>query len=81
MSGENNFLRAQFFANMGDIYQTLKKHEASDSAYENALKYNPDNAYALNNYSYYLSLEKTKPHKSKANVGLFKQTRPRQWLL
>lgn len=65
MSGENNFLRAQFFANMGDIYQTLKNHEASDSAYENALKYNPDNAYALNNYSYYLSLRKQNLIKAK----------------
>lgn len=65
MSGDNTFLRAQFWANIGDVHHTLEQHEASDSAYENALKYNPDNAYALNNFSYYLSLRKVNLQKAK----------------
>lgn len=65
MSGENTALRAQLLANLGDVYYSLKKHAESDSAYEKSLKYNPDNAYALNNYSYYLSLRKVNLEKAK----------------
>jgi tetratricopeptide (TPR) repeat protein len=53
---DNNPLLAQFYANLGDAYNALKKHSASDSAYENALKIEPENIYVLNNYSYFLSL-------------------------
>lgn len=65
MSGDNGMLRAQLLANLGDAYHELQNHAASDSAYEKSLKYNPDNAYALNNYAYYLSLRKTDLEKAK----------------
>lgn len=59
MSFDKDKLRAQFLANIGDVYHALGKNEESDSAYGQSLKLDPDNAYVLNNYSYYLSLRKT----------------------
>ena len=49
-------LLAQCFSSMGDCYHSLNDIQKSDQAYEKALGYNPDNAYTLNNYAYYLSL-------------------------
>jgi len=54
----NNLLLSQFYANIGDAENQLKNHPASDKAYEKALELDPNNAYVLNNYSYYLSLRK-----------------------
>lgn len=53
-----NYLQ-QLLATMGDAAYHLKKYELSDSAYEAALIQEPDNAYVLNNYAYFLSLRKT----------------------
>jgi len=41
---------------MGDCYHSLNDLQKSDQSYEKALGYNPDNAYTLNNYAYYLSV-------------------------
>jgi tetratricopeptide (TPR) repeat protein len=43
---------------LGDSYNSLKQYGKSDSAYEEALVYNPKNEFILNNYSYYLSMRK-----------------------
>ncbi len=56
----------QFYVNLGDAYHYLNKHSACDSAYENALKLDSLNAYALNNYAYFLSLRKIKLDKAEA---------------
>lgn len=47
-----------FFSLLGDAYHYMGDNERSDKAFEDALKVDPDNAYVLNNYSYYLSLRK-----------------------
>ncbi len=65
MSADDTKLRAQFLANMGDAYHSLNDNSASDSAYERALKLDPENAYVLNNYSYYLSVRKENLDKAK----------------
>jgi tetratricopeptide (TPR) repeat protein len=65
MSAEDAKLRAQFLANQGDAYHSLNKHAESDEAYEKSLKLDPENAYVLNNYSYYLSLRKEKLERAK----------------
>jgi len=44
------------YSALGDLYHSQKDNRNSDDAYEKALSYNPDNAYALNNYAYYLSV-------------------------
>jgi len=53
---ENPPLLGQFYSTMGDIYHTINEHHKSDSLYDLALVYEPDNVQVLNNYSYYLSL-------------------------
>ncbi len=65
MSTEDLKMRAQFLANQGDAYHSLNKHTESDEAYDKALKLDPENAYVLNNYSYYLSLRKQNLEKAK----------------
>ncbi len=65
VSYSNTELLVEFYLQLGDVYHYMKKHEQSDSCYELALKINPDNAYVLNNYAYYLSLRKEKLEKAK----------------
>jgi tetratricopeptide (TPR) repeat protein len=49
-------LLSQSFSALGDCYHSLGDNKASDAAYEKAVAINPDNAFTLNNYAYYLSL-------------------------
>ena len=60
LSISNEEFKSFFNAQLGDVYNNLKKHKKSDDAYEAALAYNPDNDHVLNNYSYFLSLRKEK---------------------
>ncbi|MES2592511.1 MAG: tetratricopeptide repeat protein [Bacteroidota bacterium] len=57
---------AQFYANIGDAQNQLRKYSASDSAYNKALELDPNNVYVLNNYSYYLSLRNVDLEKAEA---------------
>ncbi len=57
---DNAQLSSQFFSNLGDAYHRMNKHKESDVSYEKALKFDPNNVYVLNNYSYYLSVRKEK---------------------
>jgi tetratricopeptide (TPR) repeat protein len=58
MTSSDPKMRAQFLSNIGDVFHTQKRFDESDSIYNEALKYDPDNATVLNNFSYYLSLRK-----------------------
>lgn len=49
---------SEFYAIMGDSYHTKGMTEQAFAAYDSALVYNPDNIVVLNNYAYYLSLER-----------------------
>ena len=49
---------SDFYSIMGDIYHTKKMNAEAYAAYDSALVYNPANIGALNNYAYYLSLER-----------------------
>ncbi len=49
---------SDFYSMMGDIYHTKEKQALAYASYDSALVYNPDNLGALNNYAYYLSMEK-----------------------
>ena len=53
---DNPLLELQFFLGLGDAYNELQKFDKSDEAFARALRIDPDNAIALNNYAYYLSL-------------------------
>lgn len=52
----NNSLMAEFYSMIGDAYYKQQKNTEAFNAYENALRYNPENPLVLNNYAYYLSL-------------------------
>jgi len=47
-----------FYGQLGDAYNSLKESEKSYKAYEKALENKADNDHVLNNYSYFLSLDK-----------------------
>ena len=56
---ENNLgLKSDFYGQIGDIYYQLKNLPETYKAYDEALKYNDKNVVILNNYAYFLSLEK-----------------------
>lgn len=55
---DNNPLLIQFYSYLGDAFNQVKNHKESDEAYEKVLSLDAENAYVLNNYSYYLSLRK-----------------------
>ncbi len=49
---------SDFYAVMGDIYHSKDQNVQAYAAYDSALVYNPSNIGALNNYAYYLSVER-----------------------
>lgn len=51
-------LLSDFYGQIGDLYYRLGEQDSTFASYDKALKYKPDNVGVLNNYSYYLSLEK-----------------------
>lgn len=55
---EKKEVLSDFYSIMGDIYHTKKQMADAYNAYDSALVYNPSNIGALNNYAYYLSVER-----------------------
>ena len=49
---------SDFYAIMGDLYHIKKMNVEAYAAYDSALVYKEDNIGALNNYAYYLSVER-----------------------
>ncbi len=49
---------SDFYSILGDAYHTKKLNEEAYAAYDSALVHNPSNIGALNNYAYYLSVER-----------------------
>ena len=54
----DKMLISDFYAILGDIYNTKNLHKEAYAAYDSSLVYNPNNISTLNNYAYYLSLER-----------------------
>lgn len=54
----NKNVVSDFYAIIGDAYHTKKMTKEAYAAYDSALVYNPANIGALNNYAYYLSVER-----------------------
>jgi len=73
---DNDELLAQFYSSLGDVYNQLKDNKKSDEAYEKALRLKPDDAYVLNNYSYYLSLRNENLEKAKQMASKATQISP-----
>ncbi len=53
---DEDYLFIQFYTYLGDNYNKIKEYKNSDKSYEKVLEIDPENAYALNNYSYFLSI-------------------------
>ena len=49
---------SDFYSILGDMYHTQMQMKEAYAAYDSALVYNPSNIGALNNYAYYLSVER-----------------------
>ncbi len=58
LSTSNDSFVAEINGMLGDAYNGLKEYPKSDKAYDEALAFNPNNSFVLNNYSYYLALRK-----------------------
>jgi len=56
IGSDNKQILGDMYADEGDAFNIMKQYHASDSAYEMALIFEPDNSTVLNNYAYYLSL-------------------------
>jgi tetratricopeptide (TPR) repeat protein len=69
LASNNGELLNQFNLQLGDTYNEAKEYKKSDEAFEAALKYEPNNEHALNNYSYFLSLRKEKLELAKELSG------------
>ncbi|MEX0721428.1 MAG: tetratricopeptide repeat protein [Balneolaceae bacterium] len=48
--------KSTIYGTLGDVRANLENYEASDQAYETALRYHPENDNAMNNYAYNLSV-------------------------
>lgn len=59
-NGEHVPLLTQLYSSLGDVYNAMDMYAESDVAYEEAIALDSANAYALNNYAYYLALRKEK---------------------
>jgi len=57
-------MKSDFYAQIGDVYFKLEQKDSAFINYDEALKYNPKNILVMNNYAYYLSLEKKELNKA-----------------
>ena len=58
ISLENKDMQLEIYSQLGDAYFNLKESEKSSQAFDEALMIDSNNAHVLNNYSYFLSLDK-----------------------
>lgn len=61
----NQALEMQFYALLGDVYNSTKNYAKSDAFFEKALVIDPNSAFVMNNYAYYLSVRKDQLEKAK----------------
>jgi tetratricopeptide (TPR) repeat protein len=58
ISLDNNEMQFEIFSQLGDAYYNVKEMEKSWQAFDEALRLDSNSSHVLNNYSYFLSLEK-----------------------
>ena len=59
ITAEQSDLKSDFYSQIADIYFKLEKKDSAFVNYEASLVANPKNIMVMNNYAYYLSLDKT----------------------
>lgn len=75
--GEKPELKSDVYAHLGDIYMKLEKTEEAFQAYEESVTINPNNLVALNNFAYYLSIEKRELQKAERMSAKTVEKEPR----
>ncbi len=73
---QSPMIESDFYGQIGDIHHVLKNNDAAFENYEKALKLNPQNLPVLNNYSYYLSLERKNLDKAEQMSGITIKAEP-----
>jgi tetratricopeptide (TPR) repeat protein len=69
ISTEETPLTSIFYGQIGDLYHQMDKKEDAYTAYDKALEYDENNVAVLNNYAYFLSLDKTDLDKAERMSG------------
>jgi Predicted N-acetylglucosaminyl transferase len=64
ITAEQAALKSDFYAQIADIYYKLQQKDSAFTAFEQSLAANPQNNMVMNNYAYYLSLEKSELKKA-----------------
>ncbi len=72
----NPIVESDFHGQIGDLNYFLGNKEKAFESYEKALQLNPQNLPVLNNYSYYLSLEKKDLDKAEQMSGITVKAEP-----
>lgn len=73
---ENSRLLSDFYGQIGDLYYHTEQVDSAFVAYDEALKANPNNLGILNNYSYFLTLEKKDLDKAERMSGITIKAEP-----
>ncbi|HEY5823840.1 MAG TPA: tetratricopeptide repeat protein [Cyclobacteriaceae bacterium] len=76
MSASNPGLAQEISSMLGDAYNGTREYEKSDKAYDEALEFNPNNYFVLNNYSYYLALRNANLEKAEKMAALLIKGNP-----
>ena len=66
LESQDKELLSQSYSSMGDCYHSTGNDIKAFDSYNKSLSYNPDNAFTLNNYAYYLSVKGTDLDKAAA---------------
>ena len=72
----NPLVESDFYGQIGDLNYFLGNTDAAFESYEKALTLNPQNLPVLNNYSYYLSLERRDLDKAEQMSGITIKAEP-----
>lgn len=73
---QSPLIESDFYGQIGDVYHMLKDDVKAFEYYEKAIEINPNNLHVLNNYSYYLSLQKLDLDKAERMSGLTVKAEP-----
>lgn len=76
LSATNTNLVAEVNVLLGDAFLGIRDYQKSQSAYEEALRINPEHPGALNNYSYYLAVRKTDLERAEKMSGMLVKNHP-----
>lgn len=72
----NEYIESEMYGRMGDLYHQLNQKDSAFVNYEKSLQINPNNVGVLNNYSYYLSIERKDLDKAEKMSSLTVKAEP-----